>query len=221
MTTFANKAIRYFVNLTPPREIPNGISIINPYKFEEINGIIHKFYKKYFDDNRDRVFVLGINPGRFGGGITGVSFTDPVALSEYCDIENDLGTKKELSSKFIYKMIKEYGGVKRFYSKNFLSALFPLAITKDGKNYNYYDEKELYKFLKTYIVNAIKKQVELGAVKDFAVCLGKKNAKYFSEINDEYKIFDNIRVLDHPRYIMQYRLRQVDDYLKKYLEVLQ
>ena len=118
-------------------------------------------------------------------------------------------------------MIKEYGGVKRFYSKNFLSALFPLTITKDGKNYNYYDEKELYKFLKTYIVNAIKKQVELGAVKDFAVCLGKKNAKYFSEINDEYKIFDNIRVLDHPRYIMQYRLRQVDDYIKKYLEVLQ
>ena len=191
----------------PPREIPHGISIINPYKYKKINWVIHKFYKKYFDDNRDRVF--------------GISFTDPVALSEYCGIENDLGTKKELSSKFIYKMIKEYGGVKRFYSNIFLSALFPLAIIKDRKNYNYYDEKGLYEFLKPFIVTAIKKQVGFGAVKDFAVCLGKENAKYFSEINDEYKIFDDIRVLDHPRYIMQYRLGLVDDYIKKYLEVLQ
>ena len=205
----------------PPREIPHGISIINPYKYKKINWVIHKFYKKYFDDNNARIFVLGINPGRFGGGITGISFTDPVALSEYCGIENDLGTKKELSSKFIYKMIKEYGGVKRFYSNIFLSALFPLAIIKDRKNYNYYDEKGLYEFLKPFIVTAIKKQVGFGAVKDFAVCLGKENAKYFSEINDEYKIFDDIRVLDHPRYIMQYRLGLVDDYIKKYLEVLQ
>jgi len=218
--TFADNAIKYFTRLKLPTIIPDNISILNPYKTKEVKEAVKLFFHKYFDDNEKRVFVFGINPGRFGGGLTGISFTDPVALREECGIENKLGDRKELSSKFIYKMIKEYGGVKRFYSKIFITALYPLAIVKDGKNYNYYDSLKLYESLKTQIASAIKEQLKFGADKRFAVCLGKKNAKYFNEINNEHNFFEEIRVLDHPRYIMQYRSKRVNHYIDQYISTV-
>ena len=200
--------------------MPKEISILNPYSKKEVNNAVQRFFKKYFDDSEKRVFVFGINPGRFGGGLTGISFTDPVALREECGIENDLGNREELSSKFIYRMIKEYGGVKKFYSKIFITALYPLAIIKDGNNYNYYDSLKLYESLKTQIASAIKEQIKLGADRRFAVCLGKKNAKYFNEINKEHNFFEELRVLHHPRYIMQYRSKEVNNYIADYINAL-
>ena len=99
----------------------------------------------------------------------------------------------------------------------FLPLLYPFAITKDGKNYNYYDEKSLAEKLTPEIVQTIKSQIEFGAHKDFAILLGKKNAAYFSKINEEHKFFKKIIVLEHPRYIMQYRLKKIDHYIEKYL----
>ena len=218
--SFANRAIKYFSTIHTPETLPGNINFINPYKMKNVCFVVNQFYNKFFSDNCKRIFVWGINPGRFGGGLTGISFTDPVALSEHCGISNMLGKKRELSSKFIYRVIDEYGGVKKFYSNMFLTALFPLAIIKEGKNYNYYDKKSLYEFLRPHIVTSVKRQIQFGAVKEFAVCLGKRNAKYLSEINDEYNFFDDLRVLDHPRYIMQYRLKQADDYIKKYIKNL-
>ena len=218
--TFANSAIKYFSSLNLPERLPKEISILNPYSKKEVNNAVQRFFKKYFDDNENRVFIFGINPGRFGGGLTGISFTDPVALREECEIENDLGDRQELSSKFIYRMIKEYGGVKKFYSKIFITALYPLAIIKDGKNYNYYDSLKLYESLKTQINSAIKEQIKFGTDRRFAVCLGRKNAKFFNEINKENNFFEELRVLDHPRYIMQYKLKHADAYIRNYLKAL-
>jgi len=93
--TFAEKATKYFSNFKLPERLPKEISILNPYSKKEVNNAVQRFYKKYFDDNENRVFVFGINPGRFGGGLTGISFTDPVALREECGIENDLGDRQE------------------------------------------------------------------------------------------------------------------------------
>jgi len=218
--TFANSAIKYFSCLKLPKRLPKEISIINPYETKKVKEAVTLFFRKYFDDSEKRVFIFGINPGRFGGGLTGISFTDPVALREECEIENDLGDRQELSSKFIYRMIKEYGGVKKFYSKIFITALYPLAIIKDGKNYNYYDSLKLYESLKTQINSAIKEQIKFGTDRRFAVCLGRKNAKFFNEINKENNFFEELRVLDHPRYIMQYKLKHADAYIRNYLKAL-
>ena len=109
---------------------------------------------------------------------------------------------------------------KDFFSKLFLTALYPFAITKDGKNYNYYDERELATRLRSAIVQNIRKQIEFGARRDLAILLGKKNAEFFSTINDEYKFFRRIVVFEHPRYIMQYRLKKIDYYIKKYLDTI-
>ena len=218
--SFASKAIKYFLDLSLPKEHPADISFMNPYSEKETQKIVKQFYQKYFNDTKKRIFIFGINPGRFGGGITGISFTDPVALRDQCKIDNNFGNRKELSSEFVYKVINKYGGVKKFYSNYFLSALYPLAIIKNSKNYNYYDDSELLSFMKPLVTESVKVQAQLGADNKFAVSFGKKNAKYLEQINNELNIFNEIKVLDHPRYIMQYKRRKLDEYINNYLEML-
>jgi Uracil DNA glycosylase superfamily len=215
--SFAKKTISYFNGLKPPNIRFNDVELINPYESPAVRGVVREFYNKFYNDNNKRIFVFGINPGRFGGGLTGISFTDPVALREHCGIENAFGERKELSSKFIYKIIDDFGGPRKFFKKVFLTALYPFAIIKNGKNYNYYDEKSLAEKLKPDIVQTIKSQIDFGAKEDIVIILGKKNAEYFSKINDEFKFFKGVVVLEHPRYIMQYRLKKIDYYIKKYI----
>jgi hypothetical protein len=216
--SFSKKAIDYFCNLKIPTAKSLGVKIMNPYESDEVRKVVKKFYSKYYDDEKKRLFIIGINPGRFGGGLTGIAFTDPVALRKDCGIENNLGTRKELSSKFIYNVTERFGGVEKFFLKIFLTAIYPFAITKDGKNYNYYDEKSLTENLHEGIINNIQSQIMFGARRDFAILLGKKNAEFFTKINEDHKFFNRIAVLEHPRYIMQYKLKQSDKYIKKYIE---
>lgn len=218
--SFSTRAIKYFSNLKNPSRLTKDVEILSPYKISKVRSVVKNFYEKFYNDEKVRLFVFGINPGRFGGGLTGISFTDPVALRENCGIRNNFGTRKELSSKFIYTVVEEFGGVQRFFSKVFLSALYPFAIIKDGKNYNYYDDKILAEKLRPEIINNICAQIDFGARRDYVILLGKKNSEFFSDINEQHQFFKRIVVLEHPRYIMQYRLKKIDDYVKKYIDAI-
>ncbi len=61
---------------------PRGVEVLNPYLDDEVMKLCKIFYDKYYNDDRGRVFIVGINPGRFGAGITGIPFTDPVVLEK-------------------------------------------------------------------------------------------------------------------------------------------
>jgi hypothetical protein len=217
---FSTKAANYFLNLKTPDKILKGINVINPYESGEVRKIVNEFFTKFYSDNKERLFMIGINPGRFGGGLTGISFTDPVALREYCGIQNNLGSKTELSSKFIYEMIAALGGAEKFFSKVFMTALFPLALTQNGNNFNYYDDKELFNSLKPEIKKSLETQIRFGSEKEKVLILGKKNAEYFNLINKDLGIFKNVIVLDHPRFIMQYKQRFRKDYIKNYITAI-
>lgn len=218
--SFSSKAIKYFCNLKTPEISFSGIEMMNPYKSSDVKEVVKQFYSKYYDDKNERIFVIGINPGRFGGGLTGIAFTDPVALRENCGIENNLGDRKELSSKFVYKIADKFGGAENFFSNIFLTALYPFAITKEGKNYNYYDDKFLVRKLKTDIVSNLKEQIKFGARKDAVILLGKKNADYLKPINEQHNLFDKVIVLEHPRYIMQYKMKNLNSYIIKYIKAI-
>ncbi len=143
MKTFGEKAFHFFKTLKPDFKTPTGIDLLLPFTNNEARSIAKKFYEKFYDDINDRTFIIGINPGRFGAGITGISFTDPVRLQNDCGIENDFPKKAELSSIFVYEIIKAFGGVKTFYDKFFMTAICPIGFTSNQKNINYYDNKEL------------------------------------------------------------------------------
>src|SRR6185436_14632967 len=121
--------------------LPKGVIVMNPYRDPSAWKLCEQFYTKYFSDETARVMILGINPGRHGGGITGIPFTDPLTLENECGIPNTLKKKTELSAEFIYRMIRASGGPDSFYRGFYISALSPLGFTRAGKNLNYYDNK--------------------------------------------------------------------------------
>ncbi|MCF8241962.1 MAG: DUF4918 family protein [Melioribacteraceae bacterium] len=218
--TFGSRATEFFVNLKTPGRLTHGVTVMNPYENEITSKLVKQFYKEYFNDNNKRIYIIGINPGRFGGGVTGIGFTDPINLEVKCGIKNNLDKKPELSSRFVYSLIDSFGGVKRFYEKFFISAVYPLALIKEGRNYNFYDSEKIYKSLKPEIIRLLNQQISFGAENRAVICLGKKNEKYLKEINEELKFWKQIITFDHPRFIMQYRLKKLDQYLEKYITVL-
>ena len=174
------------------------------------------FYNRYYKDDHKRIFILGINPGRFGAGITGVPFTDPVRL-EALGIENSFQKRQELSSVFIFDMIRECGGPDSFFSRYYIASLSPLGFVKDGKNYNYYDDRALGDAVRPFIIRNIETQIHFGADRDKVFCLGQgKNHDYLNKLNDEYQWWKEVIPLPHPRWIMQYRLKEKDKYLNVY-----
>jgi len=215
--TFADKVVNYLLNIDFNIKLPAGITIIDPYKNAEVKRCVTVFYKNYFNDTNNRTYIYGINPGRFGSGVTGIGFTDPVALQIFCSIENSLGKKRELSSEFIYALIERYGGCEKFYSNFYITSLSPLGFLKDSKNYNYYDNTLLQNAVEPFITSSITTQLKFGANKNVAICLGKKNADYLGELNTTHHFFKKIITLEHPRFIMQYRRKSVNTYIEKYL----
>lgn len=221
MKSFCEKAIEFYSDLSIPGQLPAGVKVLNPYKKPEVLSIVRDFFRKFYNEGRDRVIILGINPGRFGAGITGITFTDPVRLEQDCGIPNSFEKRSELSSRFVYELIHAFGGTVDFFKKFFLSAVCPLGFIKSGKNLNYYDERNLEDSLSEFITNTLHRQCELGIRRDIAICLGEgRNFKYLRQLNQETELFNDILPLPHPRWVMQYRYRQKDVYIHDYLKVL-
>ncbi len=165
--------------------------------------------------------IIGINPGRFGGGITGIPFTDPIRLKKECGIENSWQQKQELSSVFVYDVVNAFGGAENFYKDFYITSVSPLGFTSHGKNLNYYDDKNLQNSIKVFVVDCMDKQLEFGIDREVGFCLGDgKNYKYLSKLNDEKKFFGTIIPLSHPRFIMQYKLKKKEEYIQSYLQKL-
>jgi hypothetical protein len=220
MKTFAKQAITYYNALTAPQNLPQGVGVMNPYEQTKVKRIVREFFTNFYSDNKPRVFILGINPGRFGAGVTGISFTTPQNLRRYCGITNDLPDTPELSSRFIYQVVEAFGGAQEFYGQFFLTSLFPLALTKAGKNYNFYDDRITTDALWPAITETVHTQLQFGAERKIAVCLGRKNETYLRRLNDQQGFFDRIVTLDHPRYILQYKTKDLPVYLERYIATL-
>jgi hypothetical protein len=225
--TFGEKVIRFNKNLHYTGDpLPMGIRIMNPFRESpDTLRIVETFYRKYYSDHNKRHIILGINPGRFGGGLTGIPFTDTKRLTSECNISYNGKTTHEPSSVFIYKMINEYGGTEKFYGDFFINSPCPLGFTsnKNGKelNYNYYDSPALMTAVKGFMIDSIKELIKLGIRTDACVCLGTgKNEKILNKLNNEYQFFGKIIPLEHPRYIMQYKSKSMDEYIKKYINAL-
>ena len=223
--TFADKVIRFNKQLHYTGEpLPTGIRIMNPFKeSEQVMKIVEAFYKKYFNDNNQRHIILGINPGRFGAGLTGIPFTDPKRLMNECAIDYKGKITHEPSSVFVYEVIKAYGGAKAFYKDFFINSPCPLGFTSTGKNgkeinYNYYDSKELMSAVKDFMIENIGKLIKLGIKTNICFCFGTgKNKKFLDKLNEEHHFFKKIVALEHPRFIMQYKSANRDFYIDKYM----
>lgn len=184
--------------------------------------MFRKFLEKYYNDDKERTLLLGINPGRFGAGVTGVNFTAPRQLKEYCGIDHNFKPQSELSAEFIYEMINAYGGPEAFYSRFFIGSVCPLGFVKNGKNINYYDDPALLRTVKPFIVSSLNALTGFSVNRSRCICIGgEKNFKHLSALNNENHWFGSISSVPHPRFIMQYRRKQVREYVELYLREVQ
>jgi hypothetical protein len=218
--TFAEKVLAFYRELEPPRLRGTGVKALYPYGSQSVWESTTHFYRKYFSDSNERVFVLGINPGRFGAGTSGVTFTDGVALTQY-GIPNDLPRRRELSAEFIQEVIAGWGGPEDFYRSFFITAVSPIGFTKDGLNHNYYDSPRLLAAVEPFIIETLWRQISIGARRHGAIVLGTgRNFQYLSRLNAEHRFFESLVPLEHPRYIMQYRRKRVGEFVERYLATL-
>ncbi|MBN9313745.1 MAG: DUF4918 domain-containing protein [Chryseobacterium sp. 39-10] len=222
MKTFGQKVVDYNKNLKYSGSLPNGFAVLNPF-FDnpETMVVMNEFYTKFYNDNKSRRFIIGINPSRHGAGVTGVPFTDTKRLDSECGIKMKSARTHEVSSVFVYDMIAAFGGAEKFYKEFYINSPFPLAIVRNTKNgylnANYYDEKTLFEDVKPFIIESLKNHIALGLDTSEVFILGKKNGDFLSKINNEEHFFDKMTVLEHPRYIQQYKSKEKEMYIDKYL----
>lgn len=223
--TFADKVIEFNENLKFSGKLPEDFQVLNPYLDNPETMIVMKeFYHKYYNDSAPRKFMIGINPSRHGAGVTGVPFTDTKRLEAVCGIPMKSAHTHEVSSVFMYDMIADYGGPEEFYRDIYINSPFPLAIVRKTKNgwlnANYYDDKNLFEAVKDFMIDSLKKHISLGLDTSEVFILGKKNADFISKLNKETKLFGKMTVWEHPRYIQQYKSKEKQLYIDKYVLAL-
>lgn len=219
---FGQRVLEFHQSLTiPDLALPTGFAWLYPYDAAETRRVMEAFYTKYYQGCQERTFLFGINPGRLGAGVTGVPFTDPVRLEANCGIVNAFDKKQELSAQFVWQFIRVLGGPELFCQDFYITSVVPLGFVKAGININYYDDRNLMKAVEPFAVWNIKTQIEMGARREAAICLGEgANYKFFSVLNQKHGFFNEVVALPHPRWVMQYRRKQLDAYLEKYVAAL-
>ena len=113
------------------------------------------------------------------------------------------------------------GGPDHFYKHYFIGSVSPLGFVKNKKNYNYYDSIELMRALKPFIIQNLVEQIGLGINSRKCYCLGQgKNFEYLEMINREINLFDEIIPIPHPRWVMQYKRKDLKNILQKTSKIL-
>lgn len=219
----------YAFDITKAR-LPRHIGVLDPFHGEnaaQVRNMVDTFHRRFYADERPRMLMLGINPGRFGAGSTGICFTD----TKRC--EADLGIPvqglrtHEPSSDFFYRVVRAAGGAEAFYGQVYVQALCPLGFTKQGPkgtpvNLNYYDDGALQAAVAPLMAAWVGRLIATGMRTDLACCIGTgKNYAFFSKLNEKHGFFRCIIPLEHPRFVMQYRYKRLEEYIGKYLAALE
>lgn len=224
--TIGQRIIAFNKSLQYTGKLPEGFAVLNPYLDNpETLQVMTSFYDKYYNDEEPRKFIIGINPSRHGAGVTGVPFTDTKHLENDCGIPMLSARTHEVSSVFVYDMIAQYGGVAAFYKDYYINSPFPLAIVRKNAqgnwlNANYYDDPELFALTREYMIETLKKHIALGLDTNEVYILGKKNATFLEKLNKEASLFKKMVVLEHPRYIEQYKSKEKQLYIDKFITLL-
>ena len=60
----------------------------------------------------------------------------------------------------------------------------------------------------------------LSTLRDHAIVFGTgENFRFLRQLNADLGLFEQLHPIEHPRFIMQYRRRKLNDYLDRYSDV--
>ena len=80
---------------------------------------------------------------------------------------------------------------------------------------------ELFALTREYMIETLKKHIALGLDTQKSICLRQEKMLLFLEkLNKEASLFGEMVVLEHPRYIEQYKSKEKQLYIDKILSPL-
>ncbi|WP_284764387.1 uracil-DNA glycosylase family protein [Arthrobacter sp. efr-133-R2A-63] len=229
-TTVADRVLQFNEQLAETAlELPPGFTVLNPFsgpQKEHVREVTTAFYQRFYDDNEPRRLVLGSSPARRGTAVTGVPFADAELLASEAGADIDGYAISRNSSGFIDDVIGRYGGRDRFYGDIVMSFVCPLGLVRTNAkgsevNANYYENKMLLESLSSFIVDTIRRQLEFGTDTSVCYCIGSgENFRFLSKVNKTEQFFEKIVPLEHPRFITQYNPERREEFVEKYVRVL-
>lgn len=217
-STFGSRVLEFNESLERFRWATPEVALLSPIADDKRRAAMADFCGKFYDDDESRVFWLGINPSRVRSTSTGIPYTDGFALATICGIPNDFNSTRELTADFFYRFVQHYGGPEAFYAKHYAGAAYPLSILRKEKYCNYYD-KGLPDEVIASIPDQMRRQADIGHRGVLVVIGSGQNAMVLKRLNDELQIFSHVLVVEHPRYIMQYKSAALPEFLDKFVEV--
>lgn len=223
----ATKLADMYLSLEFNCRLPDGFRVMHPFRDNaQVRETVTTFYHRFFAGPEPRRVLLGINPGRHGGGVTGIPFTDTKRLVDDCGIPFVGPTSHEPSSVFVYRMIQALGGPDAFYRRFLFFPVCPLGFLREKKpgtwvNANYYDDPQLLEAVEPFIVENLTVLCSFGVRTDHAWSLGLgPNLRHLDRLNRVHQWFGALHGLEHPRYIIQYKSAELDWYIGRYRESL-
>ena len=217
--TFVTRVIEFYENFAVPPGLPSDLSLTNPYQDDNRRAAINSYYSKYFDDDKFRHHILGINPSRMNATATGIHYTDGFALQNYCDIGNSFSKSRELTSDFFYRVVIAVGGPEKFFGRVFPWAMMPVTVTKKGNYANYY-ANDVVEDLSKLVENNVHWTSKLPSTGRLVILGSGENKKFFQKLSGAPFGYNEVRVLPHPRWIMQYNHSKLNIYVDEYIDAL-
>lgn len=218
---FGASVAEYLTSLRFTGSLPQDFEVLNPYVFPEVRRVVTSVCHRFYVDTKPRIGIWGINPGRLGAGLTGLSFTDPVSLRDLFGVSSSITGRTEPSAQFIADVIRSYGGPEPFYRDVYVSALSPLGFLRDGKNVNFYDDPRFATNILPWIDEQVAIQESFGLRRGIAIILGKGKLQTYVERNlRRHREWDQVTYLEHPRYVAQYRRSAWDQYVETYVQTI-
>jgi len=218
---FADRIATFLTSLTIDEPLPEDFEVLDPYRDPEVRRVVNLFARSAYAGEQTRTAIWGINPGRFGAGVTGLSFTDPYVLTEVLGFETSISGRREISAEFIWNVVDAYGGPTAFFRDFYLSALSPLGYVRGGRNVNFYDDPDFLDRISPQILSWVRQQQGAGLQADRCVVLGTGRLREVMEQRLRPHLdYTTVEYLEHPRFIMQYRRRQMEEYVDKYVQTL-
>jgi len=171
--------------------------------------VMDDFWRRFYPEELPRHVICGLNPGRFGAGLTGVPFTDFQTLSRWMPSVERQDT--EPSAQFFAQVVAAVG-VEAFFRRFYVTNVSAVGYVKDGRNLNYHD-----------LPAGALEVVERRFVEEMEIVRPQQIIALGRQVERSIKrLMPNVVVsyLPHPAWVSTYRKAAQHDWIERYLRVL-
>ncbi len=188
-----------------------GITMLR--EFLPYRPIAEQFWQQYVPEPLPQTVIVGLNPGRLGAGLTGIPLLDFRSLANLLPDTQLPRNETEPSANFFHRVVQNIGAEK-FYREFYVSNVSAVGYVRDNKNCNYPD-----------LPDAAQRIIEQRFLDEMAVLAPKRIIALGREVEATVqRLFSGgsvtISHLPHPSWIMTYRLREAQSWVRRYTQML-